>query len=78
MAVWPPVCPASACRLGAFAGGWVFQWLGHCWEGRKPAFVDDVSGLVIGPLFILFELLVRLGACRQLATQVKAQAGPLH
>jgi uncharacterized membrane protein YGL010W len=44
--------------VGGFVLGWVFQLVGHVWEGRKPAFVDDVSGLAIGPLFIVFELLV--------------------
>jgi uncharacterized membrane protein YGL010W len=49
--------------VGGFVLGWVFQLVGHVWEGREPAFVDDVSGLAIGPLFIVFELLVWLGAC---------------
>ncbi|KJV27684.1 membrane protein [Aquitalea magnusonii] len=62
--------------VGGFVLGWVFQLVGHVWEGRKPAFVDDISGLAIGPLFIVFELLVLLGACRQLARQVKAMHTP--
>lgn len=36
--------------LGAFVVGWIIQFIGHYYEGRKPAFVDDVSGLIIGPL----------------------------
>lgn len=65
-----------ALSVGGFVVGWVFQLVGHVWEGRKPAFVDDVSGLAIGPLFIVFELLVWLGACPRLAEQVKAQLRP--
>ena len=38
--------------VGLFVLGWVIQFIGHWWEGRKPAFVDDLVGLVIGPLFV--------------------------
>lgn len=41
--------------LGLFVVGWLFQLLGHYWEGRKPAFLDDMRGLLIGPLFVLAE-----------------------
>ncbi|HAT2853838.1 TPA: DUF962 domain-containing protein [Serratia marcescens] len=36
--------------IGGFVIGWLFQFVGHFWEGRKPAFMDDVTGLIIGPL----------------------------
>jgi len=36
---------------------WIAAWLGQFWghrvEGAKPAFLDDVVFLLIGPLFIL-------------------------
>jgi uncharacterized membrane protein YGL010W len=38
-----------------FVVGWVFQFLGHYWEGKKPAFVDDMSNFLVGPLFIVAE-----------------------
>lgn len=47
--------------LGAFAIGWAFQFVGHYFEGRKPAFVDDLSGLAIGPLFVVAEIGFLLG-----------------
>ena len=28
--------------FGFFAVGWLIQFIGHWYEGRKPAFVDDV------------------------------------
>src|SRR3546814_9523920 len=28
--------------LGMFVLGWVIQFVGHYYEGRKPAFVDDL------------------------------------
>ncbi|CVF69144.1 Protein of uncharacterised function (DUF962) [Serratia marcescens] len=36
--------------IGGFVIGWLFQFVGHFWEGRKPAFMDDVTSLIIGPL----------------------------
>jgi uncharacterized membrane protein YGL010W len=31
--------------MGLFFVGWLFQFSGHYFEGRKPAFVDDLIGL---------------------------------
>ena len=36
-----------------FVLGWTIQFVGHMFEGVRPAFFDDVIGLVIGPLFIM-------------------------
>ncbi|SCK25121.1 Uncharacterized membrane protein YGL010W [Vogesella sp. LIG4] len=62
---------------GLFVLGWAFQLLGHVYEGRKPAFVDDLVGLLIGPLFVLVECLFRLGLLRGLQTEIEQQAGPV-
>lgn len=42
--------------IGSFIVGWIIQFIGHYYEGRKPAFVDDIMGLAIGPLFVVAEL----------------------
>ena len=44
---------------GLWIAAWLGQFYGHHVEGAKPAFLDDVVFLLIGPLFILekFELL---------------------
>jgi uncharacterized membrane protein YGL010W len=34
-----------------FAGGWSLQFLGHYFEGKKPAFVDDKRNLLVGVLW---------------------------
>lgn len=47
--------------VGLFGVGWAIQFIGHYCEGRKPAFVDDVIGLLIGPLFIVAEAAFGLG-----------------
>jgi uncharacterized membrane protein YGL010W len=63
---------------GLFVVGWLFQLVGHVWEGRKPAFVDDIVGLIIGPLFLAFEALAACGLFAALKQQVEAQAGRLR
>lgn len=62
--------------VGVFVFGWVLQFIGHYYEGKKPAFVDDIVGLVIGPLFVLVELLFMLGLYKTLEHEVTEIAGP--
>lgn len=50
-----------AAGLGFFVVGWIIQFVGHAFEGRKPAFFDDVRGLGIGPLFVAAEIGFALG-----------------
>ncbi|WP_430447549.1 MAG: DUF962 domain-containing protein [Pseudomonas piscis] len=64
-----------ASGVGMFVVGWVIQFVGHYYEGRKPAFIDDVSGLIIGPLFVVAELAFLLGLRHDLKQQIEARAG---
>ena len=57
--------------IGMFVVGWVFQFVGHYFEGRKPAFVDDIMGLAIGPLFVVAEALFMLGLRKKLYEDVE-------
>ena len=41
--------------VALFVAGWIIQFVGHYYEGRKPAFVDDLVGLLVGPLFLVAE-----------------------
>lgn len=41
--------------LGAFVLGWVFQLVGHRFEGTKPKFLENLVYLLIGPLYIFEE-----------------------
>lgn len=54
--------------VGLFVVGWIIQFVGHYYEGKKPAFVDDLVGLLIGPLFVTAEL----GFMLRLRLDVKA------
>lgn len=62
--------------VGLFVMGWVIQFIGHYFEGRKPAFVDDLMGLIIGPLFVVAELGFLLGLRLELRREIEAQVGP--
>ena len=62
--------------IGLFVLGWVIQFVGHYYEGRKPAFVDDVSGLIVGPLFVVAELAFLLGLRQGLKQQIEQRSGP--
>ncbi len=47
-------------RIGAaaFVVGWIFQGIGHAvYEKRKPAFLDNLVHLLIGPAFLVNEAL---------------------
>lgn len=44
--------------LAAFVVGWVFQGIGHArYEKNAPAFVRNLVHLLVGPLFLVNELL---------------------
>lgn len=67
-----------ACGAGLFLVGWVIQFVGHFYEGRKPAFVDDIIGLVIGPLFVLAELGFLMGLRNEVREAIEKRAGPVR
>ncbi|WP_454253826.1 Mpo1 family 2-hydroxy fatty acid dioxygenase [Pseudomonas sp. Marseille-Q7302] len=64
--------------LGLFLVGWAIQFVGHHYEGRKPAFFDDIAGLAIGPLFIVAELVFLLGGRPALRRVIEERAGPVR
>jgi uncharacterized membrane protein YGL010W len=62
--------------LAVFVAGWALQFLGHKYEGMKPAFVDDVRQLFIGPLFVCAEAFFLLGARAALRRAIEERVGP--
>lgn len=63
-----------ASGIGLFVAGWIIQFVGHYYEGRKPAFVDDLVGLLVGPLFLVAETAFALGLARETRDAVAAHA----
>jgi uncharacterized membrane protein YGL010W len=47
--------------IAVFVAAWIGQFIGHILEGRKPAFLEDVRSLLIGPVWLLADLYRRLG-----------------
>ena len=64
--------------VAVFVVGWVLQFIGHYFEGKKPAFVDDLVGLLVGPLFIMAELGFKLGLRKPLQHDIEQVAGKPH
>jgi uncharacterized membrane protein YGL010W len=64
--------------LGLFVVGWVLQFIGHYYEGKKPAFVDDIVGLFVGPLFVVAEVGFALGLRKSLQHDIEKIAGKVY
>ena len=62
---------------GIFLLGWLIQFAGHWYEGRKPAFIDDVIGLLVGPMFVVAEMMFMLGWNKPLLAEIERRAGPV-
>lgn len=58
-----------------FAGGWALQFLGHHYEGKRPALIDNLFQAFIAPMFLVAETMVALGWRRDLH-DVIASAAP--
>lgn len=68
-----------------FGGGWVIQLIGHAWEGRKPALVDNFFQIFVAPIFLAAEAFFALGykpalhaAVQKRALEMRAAAGITH
>lgn len=62
--------------VGTFVAGWLIQFAGHWYEGKKPAFIDDLIGILVAPMFITAEMLFMLGWNRPLLAEIERRAGP--
>ncbi len=77
-----PIGIGFAWFLVFFGGGWVIQLIGHAWEGRKPALVDNFLQIFVAPIFLAAEVLFALGykpglhaAVQKRALEMRAVAG---
>jgi uncharacterized membrane protein YGL010W len=83
MAIAQPLAAGSVAGwltwgIGSFVAGWIIQFVGHYYEGRKPAFVDDLVGLLVGPMFVVAEWLFAAGWGREVLAEIERRAGPTH
>ncbi|QGS59174.1 DUF962 domain-containing protein [Shewanella algae] len=60
--------------ITVFVIGWIFQFIGHKYEKAKPAFIDDLNQLLIGPFFLMAEVFFMLGLEGELDNTITAIA----
>jgi uncharacterized membrane protein YGL010W len=77
-----PIKTGALWFLLFFGGGWVLQLVGHVFEGRKPALVDNFTQVFVAPIFLAAEVFFALGykpalhaAVQKRALEMRAQAG---
>jgi uncharacterized membrane protein YGL010W len=77
-----PMKEGAAWFFVLFAGGWAIQLIGHVYEGRKPALVDNLFQIFVAPIFLCAEVFFALGykpalhaAVQKRALQMRAEAG---
>ena len=42
--------------LALFVGGWILQFVGHAFEGKRPSFMSDPRYLLVGPMWLMKKL----------------------
>lgn len=52
--------PLPLVALGVFVVAWIFQFIGHKIEGKKPSFLKDLQFLLIGPAWLMHFMFKKL------------------
>jgi uncharacterized membrane protein YGL010W len=55
LSFWPRALPLIAVSIGIFVLAWIGQFVGHAIEGRRPKFFQDLTFLLIGPLWVVLK-----------------------
>jgi uncharacterized membrane protein YGL010W len=55
------ILPVWKLALGIFVVAWIGQAIGHWIEGKKPSFFNDLTFLLIGPIWLLSAVYRRVG-----------------
>lgn len=77
-ASYPPSVGWSVFAV-CFVGGWILQLMGHVFEGRRPALVDNLWQVLVAPIFLMAEVFFALGLKTEVRARVRArveQDGP--
>lgn len=53
-----------------FVVGWIIQFWGHAFEGRKPALFDNLLQIFMAPSFLIAEILFALGLEKGLQAEI--------
>jgi uncharacterized membrane protein YGL010W len=57
-----------------FVGGWILQLIGHVFEGRRPALLDNLFQIFVAPIFLCAEVFFALGYKGRLQETVHRRA----
>ncbi len=63
--------------FGLFVVGWIIQIVGHIFEGRKPALMDNLFQGLLGPMFLVYEVFVHTGQRQTLQRKVEDELAQL-
>lgn len=67
---YPPMTGWSV--FGAcFIGGWILQLVGHVFEGRRPALMDNLWQIFVAPIFLMAEVFFALGLRSEVRQRVR-------
>lgn len=66
--------PALIIFASTFVGGWALQLIGHVFEGKKPALMDNFFQVFIAPIFLMAELFFAFGYKREVAEKMELLA----
>ncbi len=58
----------------SFVGGWAIQFIGHVFEGRKPAFLTNLMQVFMAPAFLVAEAMFAAGLQRDLSENLHARS----
>tara|TARA_B100000925_G_scaffold291892_1_gene282240 strand:- start:9168 stop:9530 length:363 start_codon:yes stop_codon:yes gene_type:complete len=47
-------------NLAIFVVGWIFQFVGHKIEGKKPSFIEDLLFLLVGPVWVFYPIIKKI------------------
>jgi uncharacterized membrane protein YGL010W len=61
-----------------FVGGWIFQLVGHVYEGRRPALTDNLFQIFVAPIFLAAEAFFAMGYKPRLHEEVQRRASQLR
>ncbi|MSQ86696.1 MAG: DUF962 domain-containing protein [Alphaproteobacteria bacterium] len=57
-----------------FVGGWIIQFVGHYFEGRRPAVFSNATQVFMAPPFLIAEMLFALGQQKNLEGEIQSRS----
>lgn len=66
--------PRWSVTAACFVVGWAIQFVGHVYEGRRPAFTVNMLQIFMAPGFLVAEMTFAAGLQRNLAEDLRLRA----